>query len=248
MSRIATLFFHEWRQQALAPALLAVGSLFLILQACLFLLVLQFFNQEPQFLRPICLWMKTFWLGTLLLVPLLTMRSIAEERMLGTLDSLLSIPVPPATVVGCKFFACLAHTLTLWTIALILPWLAQGNLALPFPFATGQELFHNFLFLALTQALYVAVGIFWSTVAAQPILAGTATFLSLLLLLLAPRAICQAAAFANHAGLRHFLGRQEIFTVLAEFQWGIFDCRTLLCYGGATLFLLSCSMLLLRRF
>jgi hypothetical protein len=38
-----------------------------------------------------------------------------------------------------------------------------------------------------------------------------------------------------------------VFTVLAEFQWGIFDCRTLLCYGGTASFLLCCSTFLLRR-
>ncbi|MDR3117635.1 MAG: hypothetical protein LBT98_03660 [Puniceicoccales bacterium] len=243
----SALLFHELRQQILSPALLAVGALFLLLQGCLFLLVLQFFHREAQFVRPICLWMKTFWMGTLLLVPPLTMRTVAEERLLGTLDTLLTASLGPAAIVCCKFFSCWLHVLLLWVLALLLPALAQRGLYLPFPFATGAELLQNIAFLALVQALHVAVGILWSTVAGQPIVAGTGTFLSLLCLLFAPRALAQATSLGEWTGLQHFLARQEVFTVLSEFQWGIFDGRTLLCYGGLTGLLLCCATFLLRR-
>jgi ABC-2 type transport system permease protein len=249
VKRSFLLFVHEWRQLLLSPALLAVGALFLLLQGCLFLLVLQFFNQEPQFCRPICLWMKTFWMGALLITPLLTMRTVAEERAMGTLDTLLTTSLSPATIVGCKYLACWLHTLLLWGLAIGFPLLAQkfSGVPFPFPFATAAECWRNLFFIAAVSALHTAIGLYWSTVSSQTVVGGTLTFLSLLLLIFGPRAFDQSIFRGDHPAVGHFIARQEIFSTLAEFQWGIFDCRTLLFHASAALFFVCCSILFLRR-
>jgi ABC-2 type transport system permease protein len=58
---------------------------------------------------------SVFLLMTLLLVcPALTMRTFAEERRSGTIESLLTAPVTPAGVVLGKYFAVLATYSAIW--------------------------------------------------------------------------------------------------------------------------------------
>jgi hypothetical protein len=68
-----------------------------------------------------------------------------------------------------------------------------------------------------------------------------------LLLLFGPRAFDQSVFRGVHPAMAHLIARQDIFSTIAEFQLGIFDCRTLCFYLSGALFFVCCSIIFLRR-
>lgn len=95
----------------------------------------------------------------LLLVPILTMRSFAEERKMGTLELLVTYPVSGGQILAGKFLSVL-----FLTVVLILPTLAY------YPFARQVNAdfeFHTlasgYLGLLLVASAFTALGIFISS-------------------------------------------------------------------------------------
>lgn len=113
----------------------------------------------------------------LLLVPLLTMRTFAEEARSGTLDLLLAVPVPARPLVVGKWLAAWGTAVVLLAPALLLAGLVSlwGDPDLG-PVASG------FLGLALLAGAVSALGTLASTLtSSQPVAATAAAFLALAL-------------------------------------------------------------------
>lgn len=108
------------------------------------------------------------------LIPAITMRTIAEERKTGTLDLLLTRAVSPQQVVNGKFLACLA--LIFLTLLCTLPYYI--TVAMLGPVDHGPVLC-GYAGLLLMGAGYLALGIFASSLTSNQI---TAFVLALLLM------------------------------------------------------------------
>lgn len=112
----------------------------------------------------------------LLLVPILTMRSIAEERRQKTDLLLYSLPISMTDVVLGKFFALLtvlaAPTLILCFYPLILSSYGNVNLGI---------CFISILAFLLLGAALISVGIFISSLTENQLVAAVLSFLALLL-------------------------------------------------------------------
>lgn len=108
------------------------------------------------------------------LIPAITMRTIAEERKTGTLDLLLTRAVSPQQVVNGKFLACLA--LIFLTLLCTLPYYI--TVAMLGPVDHGPVLC-GYAGLLLMGASYLALGIFASSLTSNQI---TAFVLALLLM------------------------------------------------------------------
>jgi ABC-2 type transport system permease protein len=107
----------------------------------------------------------------LLLLPLLTMRLIAEEKKQGTFELLSTYPVSDAAMVWGKFLA----TITVYAMMVGCTLLYPGMLfyyAEPeiIPIVTG------YLGLLLMGAAFIAMGTFFSSLTDNQIIAGVATF------------------------------------------------------------------------
>jgi ABC-2 type transport system permease protein len=112
----------------------------------------------------------------LLVVPLLTMRLVAEERRNRTLALLFSAPLSMTEIVLGKFLGILLFLLILLALIALMPLslLAGAGLDLGL-LASG------FLGLALLLASFAAVGLFMSTVTQYTTVAAISTFGALLL-------------------------------------------------------------------
>jgi ABC-2 type transport system permease protein len=112
----------------------------------------------------------------LLVVPLLTMRMVAEERRNRTLSLLFSAPLSMTEIVLGKFLGVLMFLLILLALIALMPLslLAGAGLDLGL-LASG------FLGLALLLASFAAVGLFMSTLTQYPTVAAISTFGALLL-------------------------------------------------------------------
>jgi|DewCreStandDraft_1066081.scaffolds.fasta_scaffold02858_6 ABC-2 type transport system permease protein len=107
----------------------------------------------------------------LLLCPLLTMRSFAEERRSGTLELLLTLPVSDLQVVLAKWAAAMLVVTAL--LGLLFPFVvALGGLA-PLPWAPAVA---GFAGLWLLGAGFVAAGICVSALTASQVVASAATY------------------------------------------------------------------------
>jgi len=102
------LLAHELRMLLVSPATYIAATLFLLVMGFVFAGILETFTAAPQEAAPAAVFFQLFWLPVFFMVPLLTMKSIAEERRLGTLETLLTTPVSTPQVVLAKFAASYA--------------------------------------------------------------------------------------------------------------------------------------------
>lgn len=113
---------------------------------------------------------------SLFVVPIFTMGSIADERRAGTMEFLLTCPVRHHEVVIGKFLAC--AVLYTGVVALTLPFYAM--LAFLGEPDTGPVL-SGYLGLLLSGYLYVAVGVYTSSLTKSPLVAALLSYVILLL-------------------------------------------------------------------
>jgi gliding motility-associated transport system permease protein len=114
-------------------------------------------------------------------VPVLTMGLLSEEHRTGTLEVLLTAPVNEPAVVVSKFLAAFAFYMALW-----LPWglflvalRAEGGQ--PFDY---YPLLGFFIALAFSGAGFLSMGLFFSSLTRNQIIASILTFAGMLALLL----------------------------------------------------------------
>ena len=113
------------------------------------------------------------------MVPAVTMRLFAEERRTGTYEVLMCAPVSETSVVAGKFAATWIFYLLLWV-----PWFL---LLVGLRLETGKSFEYKplvsfFLTLALTGAAFVSVGLFFSSLTKNQIVAAVLTFVAVLIL------------------------------------------------------------------
>lgn len=161
----------------------------------------------------------------MMLVPMFTMRLIAEERRSHTLTLLLSAPLSNRHIVLGKFFGLLVFLAVLTAgVPLMLCTLALGtNLDLGL-------LLSNMLGLLLLTASYIAVGLYISALTTQPVIAAIGALAVLVGLWLAD------IAAASERSFFHFISPLYHFR---NFNTGLLDS------ADAAFFLLFTAMFLL---
>lgn len=102
----------------------------------------------------------------LVFVPALTMRLWSEERKLGTLELLMTFPVGVPQLIGGKFLAAMIYLASMLSLTVGLPI----TLDLYAEFDWGPAIAAYFASLAMAAA-YVAVGMFWSSMTRDQIVA-----------------------------------------------------------------------------
>jgi ABC-2 type transport system permease protein len=110
-------------------------------------------------------------------VPAITMRLIAEEKRTGTYEVLMCAPVKETTVVLSKFFACLIFFVLIWAVWALYLIALQS--------ASDQELDYRpllsfYLALSLSGAAFIAMGLFFSALNRNQIVAAVLTFVAML--------------------------------------------------------------------
>jgi len=111
----------------------------------------------------------------LFLAPLFSMRSLAEERRIGTLELLYTYPLSDLEIVLGKYLALLAKfgVIVLPTLSyLVVLWILGATLDLGIFFAGLLGLF-------LLAATFLGIGLFFSSLTDNQMLAGGLTFASL---------------------------------------------------------------------
>jgi ABC-2 type transport system permease protein len=171
----------------------------------------------------------------LLIVPLLTMRLLAEERKLGTAELLFTYPISDWDAVLGKYFATVTVISAMIGITFVLPLLLQTYVGLEWgPVLTG---FAGLLFLG---AAYAAIGLFFSSLSENQIVAGVLTFGFSLLALI----IGWIEPFVSSSAAR-VVSEISILEHLERFSKGVIDTNDVVFYVNISLFFLfMCSRVL----
>lgn len=242
------LFTHELRALAFAPATYVAAVLFLLLEGGLYLGVLREYALAPQEGPPAAMFFQLFWIPVFFMVPLLTMRSLAEERRQGTLESLMTTPVTALEVVLAKYLAAYFFYVLLWALTLGYPWLVGKALGSPLVAERLLEpgpLWGGYLFTVTSGMLFIAVGIFASSLTRSQLVAGLLTFSILFMLILGPHVLLggsQPWLAWLEAPLEYF----HLFRHLEDFSRGMIDTRPFFYYGTNALCLLGLATLVVE--
>jgi ABC-2 type transport system permease protein len=145
-----------------------------------FMVILNMLNRDVPWIEPIVRNFILQWpnvIATVVVVPVLTMRLLSEEKRSGTLEVLLTAPVDEPAVVVSKFLAAWMMYLVMWLpFALFLIYFRIGGGA-PFDY---HPMFSFTVGLAATGAAFVSMGVFFSSLTRSQIASGLLSVVGML--------------------------------------------------------------------
>lgn len=163
MKAIAEVCRKEFNSFFASPAAWLFLAAFLAVILFIFFWAESFFARNIADVKPLFQWMPIL---LIFLVAALTMRSWSEERRSGTLESLLTAPISPSSLILGKFFAGL--TLVALALALTLP--IPVTVAMMGPLDWGP-VWGGYLASLFLAAAYLAIGLYMSGRTDNPIVA-----------------------------------------------------------------------------
>lgn len=173
LAGIGAMARKELYSYLVSPMAYAVTAVFLLINGLIFFLIMAGGFPEPT-LRPL---LPTTAFLLLLIIPVLTMRLLAEEKATGTVELLMTFPITDTQVVLGKYLATLAVYLLM-----LVPTLAYVAVLKIFGSSEWGPLLTAYLGLILLGGAFIAVGMFTSSLARNQIVAGVLGIGILLLL------------------------------------------------------------------
>jgi ABC-2 type transport system permease protein len=238
MSRFFALLRYQIKVLFISPSTYAAAFLFTFLMGGIYLLSLMDVSSSGGGKSPIDTFLQIFWFPVLFMVPMLTMRSIAEERRMGTLQALMTTPITAFEIVFSKFLACYILYMFFWSLTLFFPLVTV--LSLP---ETGvddrvfsvSQIALGYLFIFISGAMYVAIGIFTSSLTRSTLVAGMLSF-CILFITLTGSAIAYKFVLADPsmgAVLENMTNYLQTFRHLEDFGKSLLDTRPFFLYFSA---------------
>lgn len=248
--KVWPIFKKELRLYFTSPVAYAVGTIFLLIAGYFFYSIFAFFtmasmqsmmnpamarelNVTDSVMRPLFANLSVI---LLLIMPLLTMRLIAEERRAGTIELLLTYPIRDGAVLAGKYLAALALYAMMIGFTLAYPAMVAYFARLEWgPLLTG------YLGLLLMGAAFLAVGLFASSVTENQIVAAVITFGVLLMFWV----IGWSADYAG-GGFGRVLAHLSILEHNESFARGVLDTKDVIYYLNFTALALFLTLRMLE--
>lgn len=173
----------------------------------------------------------------LMIVPVLTMRLLSEEKRSGTLEMLLTVPLNETSVALAKFTAVLIF----W----LLTWLPYFLFFVALRVVGGEEFDYAPLLgfgvgLVVSGSGLLAMGLFFSSITRNQIIAAVLTFVAMLTLILAPNFFPEGSNWEEIANYASFM---ELWRNLLR---GDFAPRYLVFHLSAAVFFLYLTVKVLE--
>ena len=193
-------------------------------------------NVNDQIIRPLLGFASTV---ALFLIPMITMRTFAEEKSRGTIELLLTSPVNDVQIIVGKWLGAMLLYLCVLAMSMI-------NIALLFAWGKPdlKPVLVAYLGLILQGGCLLGIGVFISTTTRNQIIAGGVTFFVCLLLWL----LSWFTAFDTSGGAS-VINYLSIVTHFENFSKGVLDTKDIVFYLSMIffgLFITSRSMESLR--
>ncbi len=242
---IFTIAARELRSMFLSPLAWAILAVVQFILGYIFLIQIDTFLQVQPRLAGIegapgltdIVVVRTFGNAAfimLLVVPLLTMRLISEERRNQSLSLLFSAPVSMTEIILGKYLGMIAFLFVMLALIALMPLTLLIGGTLDF-----GRVFSGLTGLALLLAAFAAVGLFMSTLTSQPTIAAVSTFGVLLLLW-----IIDWASTSGSGEISTVFGYLSLLRHYESLLKGIFDSTDVVYY---LLFIITFLVLSIRR-
>ena len=238
MRNLWAIYTKELWSYFVSPVAYVIAGVFLFLSGYLFRNILMQFNfwciqfsQRAQFMQGgmpnlnLNEMVVTQFFGVmdfiwLLVVPMLTMRLLAEEKKNGTMELLMTSPISTVEILLGKFFACLTLYMTIVALTLVY----CGILEL-YGDPDWGPIWSAYLGYLLLGGTFIGVGMLASSVTENQIVAVLLAFGALLTLWL----IDWSASFAGPTAAK-VLQYLSIIQHLQDFQRGVIDTSDVVFY------------------
>jgi ABC-2 type transport system permease protein len=244
MRHFLTILSHEVRMLLVNPSTYIAATLFLAVMGFFFTGILQDYSKAAQEVSPAHVFFQIFWFPVLFMVPLLTMKCLAEERRLGTIETLLTTPVTTTEVLLGKYFAAYLLYLALWGSTGGFFYILH-KFAADVRFMDPGPLIGGYLFIAISGLLFIAIGVFASSLSRNQAVAGILGF-TILFALIFGLGFLYDASWLNRDVLhpvKEVVNYAQIMQHREDFTRGVIDTRQLLFYLSGTVLALIFSIL-----
>jgi ABC-2 type transport system permease protein len=233
------LLGKELRQFFLSPLAYVILLLVMLLGGISFYAAVSALTKGPS-TASIVTWIFNapwFHLSYFPVFPLITMRLIAEERKMGTLEGLLTAPVRTWQLVMSKYLASVIFYLVLWVPCLLNFWVFQfvshGAAEVP----TGP-LMGSLTIVIMLGLLNLAFGLFASAMARNQVIAAILSFTLIFVHFLAGMIAVHLSSQRMQELVPYFSTYAAIENI-RTFSTGVIDSRPLVYYITFTLFMLG---------
>jgi ABC-2 type transport system permease protein len=236
MKQFWVILKYELFSLFISPGTYVATFYFLSLLAIGFRFFIESFVHTDWILPPLSSLVVGLLFGSPALIPFITMRSFAEERRSGTLETLISTPISNFMLVLGKWCACYLFFMMISLLAfgypaiLLISFHEQGY---SLGFHDAEVWIGNGLFISTFGASFTSIGIFASSLTKNQMVAGMLTFTILTLYI---------------SGMAYLFGRDLIFgnndftnaiyhsvsstmnglNKLEQFAYGLIDIPTIL--------------------
>jgi ABC-2 type transport system permease protein len=239
-----TILSHEIRMLLVSPSTYIAAFSFLGLMGFIFTTILDQYSKAQEAVPPATAFFGVYFFPVIFMVPLLTMKCLAEERRLGTIETLLTTPVTTTEVVLGKYAAAYVLYMAFWAstggLFYILRHFADDpRLIDPGPIVGG------YLFIAVSGMFFIGIGVFTSSLSRNQAVAGILCVTALVAVIFGSRYLGTAPWLDREslAPLKSAVGYSQIWEHLQDFSSGVVDARELLFYASGTVLTLIFSIL-----
>lgn len=241
-SSLGTLTSREIQATLARPVAYMAMFLFLVANGYLFVVLINFYGDEMAMSRPLELpayyWLTNnwiLWVSFIIICPAISMRLLAEEAQLGTLEGLFTTPVTHAQVVLSKFAGVMAFFLGMLL-------LSCGYLAIVAGFSSDWDwgpLLSGYLGLVLAGALFLSMGLFTSSLTRSQVVAFVLSVVLCLSLWIAPQFMANQL---DDEWARAVLQHVDVSRQQEQLAKGLIHWRTLVFYVSSVTFFLFLSV------
>jgi len=233
MKAVLATFNRELRAYFFSPLAYVVLFFFLVINGFIFSMIATYLS-DPRSPAgpPLGLFFGGtlfFWLILLFVAPVLTMRLISEELRSGSVEVLMTAPVTEGQVVAGKYLAAFTFYAFLWAPTLAYAGILAYNAKVDWgPVAAG------YLGILGIGAMFLAVGVFASSLTKSQLVAAIVTFALLIFLF----SFGLLENLSNSEPLKQTFGYLNLWDHMDELAKGIVDSRRLVYYASASWFFL----------
>lgn len=178
-----------------------------------------------------------FWIGVLIVVPIITMKLFADEKRSGTLELLMTAPVNDTAVVLAKYAAALGFYVVMWVPTVAYAFILQAFT----PLTTSVDLgpmAGGYLGALCVGAFYLSVGLFASALTSNQIIAAITSFA-----LFGVYFFTGLLAYVGRSDqVRDVVGYASALIHMEDFARGAIDSRPIILYLSCTVFMLFATV------
>jgi ABC-2 type transport system permease protein len=203
-----------------------VMMFFLVVMGATFAVVVNYLTTGPKQISAMKIMFSMFWLPSLVVIPIITMRLLSEEKRAGTLEMLMTAPVTDFEVVFAKYLGAVTLYALMWALTglyvTILRHFAGGSAQLDLgPIASG------YVGVLLIGQFLIAVGLLTSSLTKSQVMAALMSFALIFILLI----VVNWLSFLFQGGpVGQIVRAVSAFDHMDEFARGIVDMRPVMLY------------------